>query len=708
MFDRSPTDSVKRKPPHTYLDYENSADHVELTERLCKTLYYGYNTPPDYPSLPLSGIAVKFFQDAAPRSLGKVDMYLASSMTKHAMMSPCSVMLGIIYVNRLKDKNPEYLMQISSADLFLISMMMASKYLYDEGVYEEVFNEDWAVVGMMETAEINQLEQNFLAALDWRLMVHDHEFKQYLDTIEKKIAFHESCKRGWLSYTDVWTLTQGSYYGDICKYMGQELAKMFAVSTVAYVAGVLTLLTSSYLAVSMSSRLTTLTQQPISYPELPVDFPEIPSFDTVSSINIFGMRKEVDCDLPAIRMPSPIWPLPSSVSSLSSFLYQMMVVSSLEYVSYGFPVDMNLLWRQSDKGQPSTPTSDTLQQMNNQKTEKDLFISSGKISQMKPSTASILNDKHALFTTNLESASRQAILTPSSSINSDSQRSMPENKPLVPSQISNSSSWSPEKDLIGNELPRSKYPAISTAILNLVTLLSLKTSSSSQESAKEVGHCKRCEHARRAATHVSADVKSRATAVPLPNCSRTSASSKGNLLSKCSWSRWHTEKKRSNDWQKKQLASNTDPTESKNVPSQSSPVMAPFTLSSSSYPSFFYNAGSTSSAFVPRYYQNNHTLYSLPTQNDSEDARPPNGHFQPTSLIDDVDWFNNQSLSPDRVRLLCLAANFLKGRRVKEKLGVATSARETNTRVFAPESCTGMASSGLRFSNRANMVACHC
>lgn len=159
---------------------------------------------------------------------------------------------------------------------------------------------------------------------------------------------------------------------------------------------------------------------------------------------------------------------------------------------------------------------------------------------------------------------------------------------------------------------------------------------------------------------------------------------------------------------KKQLASNTDPTESKNVPSQSSPVMAPFTLSSSSYPSFFYNAGSTSSAFVPRYYQNNHTLYSLPTQNDSEDARPPNGHFQPTSLIDDVDWFNNQSLSPDRVRLLCLAANFLKGRRVKEKLGVATSARETNTRVFAPESCTGMASSGLRFSNRANMVACHC
>lgn len=46
-----------------------------------------------------------------------------SNPLRHAMMSPCSVMLGIIYVNRLKDKNPEYLMQISSADLFLISMV---------------------------------------------------------------------------------------------------------------------------------------------------------------------------------------------------------------------------------------------------------------------------------------------------------------------------------------------------------------------------------------------------------------------------------------------------------------------------------------------------------------------------------------------------------------------------------------------------------
>ena len=32
-------------------------------------------------------------------------------------------MTGMIYVNRLRRKNPEYLQQISSSDLFLISMV---------------------------------------------------------------------------------------------------------------------------------------------------------------------------------------------------------------------------------------------------------------------------------------------------------------------------------------------------------------------------------------------------------------------------------------------------------------------------------------------------------------------------------------------------------------------------------------------------------
>ncbi|KAG8125274.1 hypothetical protein E2320_020492 [Naja naja] len=66
------------------------------------------------------------------------------------LMSPgglyfsCSMMLALVYIGLLRHRNPEYLQQISSSDLFLISMMVASKYLYDEGEEEEVFNDEWA------------------------------------------------------------------------------------------------------------------------------------------------------------------------------------------------------------------------------------------------------------------------------------------------------------------------------------------------------------------------------------------------------------------------------------------------------------------------------------------------------------------------------------------------------------------------------------
>jgi hypothetical protein len=36
---------------------------------------------------------------------------------------------------------------VSSADLFLVSMMVASKYLHDDGEEDEVFNDEWAASG---------------------------------------------------------------------------------------------------------------------------------------------------------------------------------------------------------------------------------------------------------------------------------------------------------------------------------------------------------------------------------------------------------------------------------------------------------------------------------------------------------------------------------------------------------------------------------
>ncbi len=43
--------------------------------------------------------------------------------------------------------------------------MMASKYLYDEGVDEEVFNDEWAESAGLDLQQLNELERGFLGAI---------------------------------------------------------------------------------------------------------------------------------------------------------------------------------------------------------------------------------------------------------------------------------------------------------------------------------------------------------------------------------------------------------------------------------------------------------------------------------------------------------------------------------------------------------------
>jgi len=43
--------------------------------------------------------------------------------------------------------------------------MVASKYLYDEGEEEEVFNDEWGSAGKLDVQTVNNLEINFLNAI---------------------------------------------------------------------------------------------------------------------------------------------------------------------------------------------------------------------------------------------------------------------------------------------------------------------------------------------------------------------------------------------------------------------------------------------------------------------------------------------------------------------------------------------------------------
>lgn len=241
-------------------------DHEEFAERLRKTLYYGKTPSTDRPSLPLTEITVEYLQEACPRQLGKLDVFTAATTSRQACMSPCSVMMSMLYVKRLKTRNPAYLQQISSSDLFLISVMMASKFLYDEGIDDEVFNDEWAASADLETEEVNEMERQFLSAIDWQLFIRPKEFYDILHDLERRIALQQARQRGWFTYTDLMVLSEDPQFAKLVNFISQEISKVVLVSSVAYLAGVLTMVGSTLLVSTMSTAVMVHGPAILTYP----------------------------------------------------------------------------------------------------------------------------------------------------------------------------------------------------------------------------------------------------------------------------------------------------------------------------------------------------------------------------------------------------------------------------------------------------------
>merc|ERR1712018_1007897 len=156
---------------------------------------------------------------------------------------PNSLVLALLYLERLRRRNPDYLTTVSSADLFLVSLMVASKFLHDDGEEDEVFNDEWASSGGIDTKELNRLEVKFLAAMDWRIFVDDAEFETTLSRLEEDIAIREVTARdGDATYSDLSVLGSGEQAAHMLSILAQAAIKVTAVCLTTYAAGILTLL----------------------------------------------------------------------------------------------------------------------------------------------------------------------------------------------------------------------------------------------------------------------------------------------------------------------------------------------------------------------------------------------------------------------------------------------------------------------------------
>lgn len=72
-----------------------------------------------------SELAAELFTEVKNgHTLEKLDVEEASRISRNACVSPCSLVLALLYIERLKNCNPEYLHQVAPSELFLVSLVI--------------------------------------------------------------------------------------------------------------------------------------------------------------------------------------------------------------------------------------------------------------------------------------------------------------------------------------------------------------------------------------------------------------------------------------------------------------------------------------------------------------------------------------------------------------------------------------------------------
>ncbi|XP_028393458.1 protein CNPPD1-like isoform X2 [Dendronephthya gigantea] len=218
--------------------------HINFHQRLRKTLYYGQYADGSLPSPIVTDVAVRLINS---KTSGKksLDKHQATRITRRARISPCALMMGILYTERLAQSNPSYLKKVSSSDLFMVSMLVASKYLYDDGEDEDAYNYDWCKAGNYHIRDLNRLEREFLSSIEWRIFVSCKEFFDFVNRVETRVALDQGQERGWYSYLDMNTLLENLMFRHfLTKYL-KSTGKTILSCTVAYSLSVALLFSAS-------------------------------------------------------------------------------------------------------------------------------------------------------------------------------------------------------------------------------------------------------------------------------------------------------------------------------------------------------------------------------------------------------------------------------------------------------------------------------
>ncbi|KAH8410310.1 hypothetical protein KR009_011670, partial [Drosophila setifemur] len=174
--------------------------HGDFINQIRKTLYYGVGTA-DHDmevSLPFAEYAAEIFSEPhRGHSLHRLSCVAAGKIRT----TPCSLIMALIYLDRLNVIDPGYFCRITPHELFVVSLMVSTKFY--AGHDERFYLEDWAKEGNMIEDRLKELELEFLSAIEWNIYISHDEFFVKLSSVERSLAEREGLRRGWLTYSEL-------------------------------------------------------------------------------------------------------------------------------------------------------------------------------------------------------------------------------------------------------------------------------------------------------------------------------------------------------------------------------------------------------------------------------------------------------------------------------------------------------------------------
>jgi hypothetical protein len=177
-----------------------------------------------------------------------LDMEMASEIGRNACVSPTALIMALVYLDRLSNHNPDYLTSVKPSELFVVALLVASKFIQDDGEDQCIYNDEWAISAKMEVKQINKLEITFLKALDWRVNVSSDEFNGVLERIESSLAMDQGNSRGWYTYTELEKMTQSFLtWKAIWPTVYYYAFEVITAATLAYTTILTTLISSAIL-----------------------------------------------------------------------------------------------------------------------------------------------------------------------------------------------------------------------------------------------------------------------------------------------------------------------------------------------------------------------------------------------------------------------------------------------------------------------------